>query len=161
LPSIGYLTTKPELNGVYFHLDKNFLKLVGTDSFRLAEKTISSENFKTNLKPPLEMIVPVKTIQEVIRISQEGPEDISSILIYPEVNQVQFLFKNTNEIRLVSRLINGQFPEYASIIPNTTEVKISVKKKELAEAVRLAGLFVLKLMILNLLLKINQKKINN
>jgi len=35
------------------------------------------------------MIVPVKTIQEVIRISQEGPEDISSILIYPEVNQVQ------------------------------------------------------------------------
>ncbi|MDQ5882808.1 MAG: Beta sliding clamp [Patescibacteria group bacterium] len=159
LPSIGYLTTKPELNGVYFHLDKNFLKLVGTDSFRLAEKTISSENFKTNLKPPLEMIVPVKTIQEVIRISQEGPEDISSILIYPEVNQVQFLFKNTNEIRLVSRLINGQFPEYASIIPNTTEVKISVKKKELAEAVRLAGLFCTKINDIKFLLKINQKKL--
>jgi len=75
------------------------------------------------------MIVPVKTIQEVIRISQEGPEDISSILIYPEVNQVQFLFKNTNEIRLVSRLINGQFPEYASIIPNTTEVKFQLRKR--------------------------------
>ena len=159
LPSIGYITTKPELNGIYFHLDKNTLKLVGTDSFRLAEKTLTDDNFKTNIKNPLEMIVPLKTMQEVYRISQEGPEDISLITIYPDINQVQFLFKNNSEIRLVSRLINGRFPEYSSIIPTASEIKLSIAKKELADAVRVAGLFCGKINDIKVTLKANQKKI--
>ncbi|NMB92464.1 MAG: DNA polymerase III subunit beta [Parcubacteria group bacterium] len=159
LPSIGYIATKPELNGIYFHLDKDALKLVGTDSFRLAEKIITSENFKTNIKNPLEMIVPLKTMQEVARISQEGPEDMTTIIIYPDINQVQFLFKNNNEIRLVSRLINGNFPEYSSIIPTTSEIKISLIKKDLAEAVRVAGLFCGKINDIKFTIKANQKKL--
>jgi DNA polymerase-3 subunit beta len=159
LPSIGYITTKPELNGIYFCLEKNNLKLVGTDSFRLAEKTIVADNFKTNIKTPLEMIVPLKTMQEVYRISQEGAEDVNMIIIYPDVNQVQFLFKNNNEIRLVSRLINGRFPEYASIIPTTSEIKISLAKKDFTDAVRVAGLFCGKINDIKFTIKTNQKKL--
>ena len=159
LPSIGYITTKPELNGIYFCLEKNNLKLVGTDSFRLAEKTIAADNFKTNIKTPLEMIVPLKTMQEVARISQEGAEDVNTIVIYPDVNQVQFLFKNNNEIRLVSRLINGRFPEYASIIPTTSEIKISLAKRDFTDAVRVAGLFCGKINDIKFTIKTNQKKL--
>jgi DNA polymerase-3 subunit beta len=159
LPSIGYLSTKPELCGVYFKLEKDTLTLVGTDSFRLAEKKITSKDFKTNLKDNLEMIVPLKTMQEVYRISQEGPEDINVIKIYPEVNQIQFSFKDNGEIRLVSRLINGRFPEYSSIIPKEFENQISVNKKDLADAVRVAGIFCGKINDIKLTINPNQKKI--
>jgi DNA polymerase-3 subunit beta len=159
LPSIGYISTKPELCGVYFKLEKNTLTLVGTDSFRLAEKTISDNNFKTNIKDNLEIIIPLKTMQEVYRISQEEPEDINFTKIYPEVNQVQFSFKNNGEIRLVSRLINGRFPEYSSIIPKEFENKITANKKDLADAVRVAGLFCGKINDIKLTINPTQKKI--
>jgi len=159
LPSIGYISTKPELSGVYLKLEKNVLTLVGTDSFRLAEKTISDKDFKTNIKDNLEIIIPLKTMQEVSRISQEGPEDINFTKIYPEVNQVQFSFKNSGEIRLVSRLINGRFPEYSSIIPQEFENKITANKKDLADAVRVAGLFCGKINDIKLTINPNQKKI--
>jgi len=159
LPSIGYLSTKPELCGVYFKLEKDTLTLVGTDSFRLAEKTITSKDFKTNFKDNLEIIVPLKTMQEVYRISQEGPEDINVIKIYPEVNQIQFSFKDNGEIRLVSRLINGRFPEYSSIIPKEFENQISVNKKDLADAVRVAGIFCGKINDIKLTINPNQKKV--
>jgi len=159
LPSIGYISTKPELCGVYFKLEKNTLTLVGTDSFRLAEKTISDNNFKTNIKDNLEIIIPLKTMQEVYRISQEEPEDINFTKIYPEVNQVQFSFKNSGEIRLVSRLINGRFPEYSSIIPKEFENKITANKKDLADAVRVAGLFCGKINDIKLTINPTQKKI--
>ncbi|MFA5392608.1 MAG: DNA polymerase III subunit beta [Candidatus Paceibacterota bacterium] len=159
LPSIGYISTKPELCGVYFKLEKNVLTLVGTDSFRLAEKTITNNDFKTNIKDNLEIIVPMKTMQEVYRISQEGPEDINFTKIYSEVNQIQFSFKNSGEIRLVSRLINGRFPEYSSIIPKEFENEITINKKDLADAVRVAGLFCGKINDIKLTINPVQKKI--
>lgn len=159
LPSIGYISTKPELNGVYLKLEKNILTLVGTDSFRLAEKTITDKDFKTNIKDKLEMIIPLKTMQEVSRISQESSEDVNATTIYPDVNQVQFSFKNTDEIRLVSRLINGRFPEYHSIIPKEFENKIIVNKKDFTDATRIAGLFCGKINDIKLKLNPSQKKI--
>lgn len=159
LPSIGYISTKPELCGVYFKLEKNTLTLVGTDSFRLAEKTITDKDFRTNIKDNLELIVPLKTMQEVSRISQEGQEDINLVRIYPEVNQIQFSFKNSGEIRLVSRLISGRFPEYSSIIPKELENKITLRKKDLADAVRVAGLFCGKINDIKLTINPSQKKI--
>jgi len=158
LPSIGYITTKPELNGVYLSLDKNTLKFVGTDSFRLAEKTLTDSDFKTNIKEKLEMIIPLKTMQEVVRISSEL-DDLTSITIYPDINQVQFIFKNTTEVRLVSRLINAKFPEYQAIIPKDFEIELTVDKKELADAIRIAGLFTGKINDVKLTLKPNSKKI--
>ena len=51
--------------GFYLNFDKEILKLVATDSFRLAEKTISQAS---NLSQPISLIVPQRTIQELIRI---------------------------------------------------------------------------------------------
>jgi len=143
IPSVGYTSPKPELNGVLFKLEnsgnKNILKLVGTDSFRLSEKIISSQKIKTNIKDDLEIIIPLRTAQEVLRIIQEEPEDgATTVKISPESNQIQFLLKN---VRLISRLINAEYPKYSSIIPSVFENQIILDKKELTEAVKIVGLF--------------------
>jgi len=143
IPSVGYTSPKPELNGVFFKLEnkssKSILKLVGTDSFRLAEKNISSEKIKTNIKDDLEMIIPLRTAQEVLRIIQEEIEEVSSVIkISPESNQVQF---SLNNVRLISRLINAEYPKYSSIIPSNFENQTILNKKKLIEAVKIVGLF--------------------
>jgi len=140
LPTISYVSSRPELNGMLLRLEKNILKMVGTDSFRLGEKTITEDNFKTNIKDEMEMIIPLKTIQEIFRINQEDME-LATIKIHPEPNQVEFLFKNIEGVRVISRLINGQYPEYSSIIPKEFENKIVFSKKDLIEIVKISGLF--------------------
>jgi DNA polymerase-3 subunit beta len=143
IPSIGYTSPKPELNGCLFKLENNsskaLLKLVGTDSFRLAEKNISSKKIKTNIKDDLEIIIPLRTAQEVLRIIQEDEDDESSIIkVYPESNQIQFSLSN---VRLISRLINAEYPKYSSIIPSNFGNKTILNKKKLIEAVKIVGLF--------------------
>jgi len=143
IPSVGYTSPKPELNGILFKLENNtsksVLKLVGTDSFRLAEKCISFEKIKTNIKSDLELIIPLRTAQEVLRIIQEEIEEVSTIVkISPESNQVQFLLDN---VRLISRLINAEYPKYSSIIPSSFENQVVLNRKKLIEAVKIVGLF--------------------
>ncbi|MDD5545098.1 MAG: DNA polymerase III subunit beta [Candidatus Paceibacterota bacterium] len=139
IPSISYSSLKPELNGVLLKLENGILKIVGTDSFRLAEKTIFNDKFKTNIKEDLEIIIPLRSSQELLRIIQEQiEEDSTKIKINPEINQVQF---STENIRLISRLINAEYPKYASIIPKNFEINIIFDKKDLLEAVKVVGLF--------------------
>lgn len=143
IPSVSYTSSKPELNGILFKLENNtsksILKLVGTDSFRLAEKSIPSEKIKTNIKNNLEVIIPLRTTQEVLRIIQEEMDEISNVIkIFPESNQIQFLFNN---VRLISRLINAEYPKYSSIIPSNFENQIILNRKKLIEAVKVVGLF--------------------
>jgi DNA polymerase III subunit beta len=143
IPSVGYTSPKAELNGILLKLEtsgsKKLLKLVGTDSFRLAEKEISSSKIKTNIKDDLKIIIPLRTAQEILRLIQEKTENEGSIIkIMPEPNQIEFSF---SDMRLVSRLINAEYPEYSSIIPKSFENQITVNKKELAEAVKIIGLF--------------------
>ena len=143
LPSISYSSPKAELNGVLLKLEasenKGVLKLVGTDSFRLAEKIILASKIKTNIKNDLEVIIPLRTAQEVARLIQENLDNGSSLIrIIPEPNQIQFSF---SDIRVVSRLINADYPKYSSIIPKEFENKAILNKKELSEAVKIIGLF--------------------
>jgi len=139
LPSISYNSTKPELNGVFIKLNKSGLELVGTDSFRLARKIINTNNIKTNIKDEISVIVPLRTMQELLRILQGDTEEESSLVrISSDPNQIQF---SLEDIRLVSRLINAEYPKYSSIIPADFENKVLISKKELLEAVKVVGLF--------------------
>ena len=139
LPSVSYNSSKPELNGVFLKLHKDGLELVGTDSFRLARKIIKRDDIKTNIEKELAVIVPLRTMQELLRILQEDLEEESSLVrISSDPNQIQFSLEN---IRLVSRLINAEYPQYSSVIPSEFENKIIVTKRELLEAVKVVGLF--------------------
>lgn len=123
---------RPEISGVLFDFQITFLKFVATDSFRLAEKTIFDRDYKTNLTQGFKIIVPLKTIQEIIRTLDEDQE--TKIII----DQNQILFKNQNQ-EILSRLIDGQYPDYEQIIPKKAETEIILPKEKFLSAIKLVG----------------------
>ena len=133
---------KPEISGVYFSFNKTNIKLVATDSFRLAEKTIQGE-YKNLFNKDISFILPQKTVKELINILPE--EDGKNIRIYFSESQVMFetfLPNSTHpEINIVSRQIDGQYPTYEEIIPKTSKTKIVVNKDEFNRQIKTAGLF--------------------
>lgn len=125
---------RPEIGGVLFIGEVAALKLAATDSFRLAEAKIVGDQMRSKTEETLTATVPLKTTQEVIRVM-----DGDAINIYFEDNQVLFETENTS---IISRLIEGTFPDYSSIIPQKTETNILLKREELINALKLASLFV-------------------
>ncbi len=125
---------RPEISGVLFDFQITFLKLVATDSFRLAEKTIPLSQFKHNFPAGFKVIVPLKTAQELIRIiSHETP-----LFIYVDANQI--LFKS-DDIEVISRLIDGNYPDYEQIIPKEFITEMVVDRAHLMNAIKLVSNF--------------------
>lgn len=140
---------RPEISSIYIKIDPDQIKFVATDSFRLAHKTlllskemedkIKFDNFK-----PQNIILPIRTAGEVLRIL--GNQN-SNIVININDNQVLFDFGDTH---LISRLIDGNYPDYEVIIPKSFETKCHLSKNDAEEAVKLAGCFSSKLNDVNL-----------
>lgn len=126
-------TTRPILTGVYFNLNKNELRMAATDSYRLAEKTLPVKESEGDIS----CIIPSKTILELGSIlSFTKPEgEIEGIV---SKNQVLFSF---NKIKITSRLIEGQFPNYQQVIPKETKTKIKLNNSELSLALKRINLF--------------------
>jgi len=157
LNSAGFSSGRSELNGVYFDFNEDRLKLVTTDSFRLSEKTINNNLFKGNLKEEKIAIVPLRTAQEVLKISQDLKSETGiKVKIYFDPNQVLFDF---GQINLISRLVEGNYPKYENIIPQKFETKLFLNKKSLIEAIKIAGLFSSKINDIKLIVKPDQKEI--
>ncbi len=125
---------RPELSGVLLVTDGSSVKFVATDSFRLAEKTLIGKQFKTSMQKGVQCIIPLKTAQEVMRIFK----DDDAVLMQVDVNQI--VFKNQQQ-EIISRLIDGRYPEYEQIIPKTNETELSVSKEKLISAVKLVSSF--------------------
>lgn len=145
--------TKPELNGVFFDFQINSLKLATTDSFRLSEKNIVNSQFKSDINHEFKLIIPLKTIQEVIRIFKDEDDLIK---IYPDPSQI--LFKTENS-EIISRLISGDFPNYQSIIPESFETEITLSKEQLINALKLTSSFTDRLNEIKISIKENTKNI--
>ena len=123
--------TRPVLAGVYLIASSGKLKLVATDSYRLAEKTINtlSKDAKANL------IVPARTLAEIGRLIDESIEKVS---IHVGENQVEFKLGPTE---VVSRLIEGSFPDYLQIIPTNIKTKIELVTAQFGSAIKMASFF--------------------
>ena len=138
--AVSLSESRLELSGVMFNFNGAGLTLAATDSYRLAEKNIK---IKTNNREEKKIIVPAKTLQELIRIlsgfqaSAVEAED-QEIKFYISENQILFTCGSTE---LVSRLIEGQYPDYQQIIPTTSKTKAISQRAELIRAVKLASLF--------------------
>ncbi|MFA5158434.1 MAG: DNA polymerase III subunit beta [Patescibacteria group bacterium] len=125
--------TRPVLAGIYFKFEANTLLLVATDSYRLAEKKIEVPG----LAVEKEFIVPQRTMQEVLRIASSVESD-SKIAISATDNQVSFSLLDT---LVISRLIEGAFPNYKQIIPTAFKSQAELDLKEFSSAVKMASLF--------------------
>ncbi len=141
---ISLLQNRPEISGVYFNLTPIKLTLAATDTFRLAEKTISLQELENNLEKGEEFsfIVPPKIIREIIAIFT-GKEGIITGFLSP--NQVLFEYVSPEtgkpQIQLLSRLIEGEFPHYEDVIPKSFDVSITLPKNEFLNQIKLASLF--------------------
>ncbi|HAH04721.1 MAG: polymerase III subunit beta protein [Parcubacteria group bacterium GW2011_GWA2_43_17] len=126
--------SRPEISGVLFLINKTALVLVGTDSYRLAEKKITFINPATEEK---QIIVPLRTLQELSRILNEVEGSETNIY----VNDSQILFSLNGEVELISRLIEGQYPDYQQIIPTEFKSQIKIRVDELIRAIKSVSLF--------------------
>ena len=134
VPCVQLSEIRPEIGGVLFDFQLTVLKLAATDTFRLAEKSIYNNQFKTNFIRGFKAIVPVKTIQEIIRIF---PDD-QKITIHMDSNQV---FLKNDDTELISRLIDGEYPDYEQIIPKEFESEITLSNAHFVNALKLVSNF--------------------
>jgi len=126
-------TTRPILSGVCFFVAKNELKMVATDSYRLAEKMLSVKKSSGDIT----CIIPAKTIFEVGYILDAfKDDDVVDIII--SKNQVLF---SVGAVKLISRLIEGQFPNYGQIIPKASKTQIPFNIQELILALKRINIF--------------------
>jgi len=123
---------RPVLAGVYMYTEEDNLFLVATDSYRLAEKRLELDG---DAPKAFSVIVPARTMQELVRLLGEAE---SPVEIYLDENQVMF---KLGEVELVSRLIEGQFPNYRQIIPQHAETSFDIDTAEFSRITKVASLF--------------------
>ena len=120
--------TRPILTGILVSASGDELRMVATDSYRLSVK-------ETRLEAPMEgsfeANVPARALQELARVAQ-GAED-AELEIGVRQNQVVFAVDGTV---LSSRLIDGQFPNYRQLLPETYEHELTLSTGEITEVVR-------------------------
>lgn len=138
--SVSTSENRVELTGVLFSFNKNKLSLAATDSYRLAEKELGVNSFE--ITEDHAVIVPAKTAQELLRVlsnidemAMDGSPDVK---IYLTENQILF---TVDSVSLISRLINGHYPDYKQIIPSKNQTEVVVERAELVRAVKAAALF--------------------
>jgi DNA polymerase-3 subunit beta len=127
-------STRPILSGVYFYVNKNELKLVATDSYRLAEKTVAVKKASGGIS----CIIPAKTIMELGLILGMMGREAEDVDVVVSKNQVLFTF---GRVRITSRLIDGQFPNYQQIIPKTHKTQLTIDANELSLMLKRVNLF--------------------
>ena len=153
-------TTRPEISGVLLIFEKNLIKMVATDSFRLGEKTLFLEK-PFNLHQQYSLILPQKTVKEVINIFGEKKEELKIHL-----SPTQILFEKIipeasphPQVHLISRLIEGEYPNYQEIIPKKYETQFVVQRNEFLNQIKAASLFSGKINEIKLNINPKEKKV--
>jgi DNA polymerase-3 subunit beta len=123
--------SRPVLTGILVRLEAGRLVMAATDSYRLSVK----ETELGEGAPDFEAIVPARALGELARIAQTGDE----IEMGLHENQVVFL---VDGVTLTSRRIDGQFPNYRQLVPESFEHVVPVPRAELLEVVRRTAVIV-------------------
>jgi DNA polymerase-3 subunit beta len=123
---------RPILTGVLAKFEGDTLTLAAADNYRIAVKTL------TVLDPVEEtsVVIPARSLQELGRILSDTSDPVDVILSHSR-NQILFHIEG---IDLISRLIDGQFPNYQQVLPKGFTTKATVDREQLLKAVRLASL---------------------
>jgi DNA polymerase-3 subunit beta len=131
LYSVSFSNIKPEISSIYVFSGKNIpFTFAATDSFRLAEK-----KFKYSFNDFQGVLIPYKSAVEILRIF-EGKE--GKIKLIFDNNQIFLLIDN---IKFISRLTEGIFPDYQQIIPKKFTTEIILNKDVLIGALKMTSIF--------------------
>ncbi|MEX2008360.1 MAG: DNA polymerase III subunit beta [Candidatus Spechtbacterales bacterium] len=132
---------KPELAGVLMWVTSREIRFVATDSFRLAERAVSQQS---TLSSETKAIIPLRAAQEMVRAFQETEGDVEVTF-----EESQLAARDMEavgaRVHFVTKIVDGDFPDYTQIIPKTFVTTTTVDKNDLAQQVRTAGLFASKI----------------
>jgi DNA polymerase III subunit beta len=126
--------SRPVLTGVVAKFEKDRVTFAAADGFRLS---VRHSTLSTPVDQPITVIVPAKALQEVGRVSGDQEDPIEMAVTE---NKSQVLFKLTN-IEIVSQLIDGVFPDFTRIIPESRSTRTVVNTAELQNAVKASSVF--------------------
>jgi DNA polymerase III subunit beta len=129
--AVSHDENRKTLNGVLFKVLPTTIVMVATDGHRMA--MIETEN-KANL-PEQELIIPQKAVHELQRMVASGNENI-----YFGVTGNHIAFKVNNEL-VISRMLEGQFPNYNMVIPKERKVEIQVPRNSFYNSLRRVAVF--------------------
>lgn len=117
------------LTGVLMTVIEGDLYLVATDSYRLAEKKLAKVPQEVNV------LIPSSAMNDLARIIQDGNGDVDIF-----IDESQVLFSH-GDVELMSRLIDGKFPDYKQLIPTKGEVTLTVNKEDFINITKVSSLF--------------------
>lgn len=118
---------RPVFTGALLEINENEVTMVATDTHRMAVKKITIDEPATT---PMRAIIPTKTLAEVSRLlPTDNPAMINIIW-----NRTQIVF-NFESIYIISRLIEGTYPEYEKVIPSQFDSSAVIDRREFAGAV--------------------------
>jgi DNA polymerase-3 subunit beta len=122
---------RPELSGVLIRAKDKEVQMVATDSYRLSQRNIQLPE----ALPEGSAIIPVRAAHEVLRILEN---DTQAASIHIDEQQLTITLPETT---IISRVIDGRFPDFEQIIPQTHETTATVSKSECIEMIKAASLF--------------------
>lgn len=122
-------STRPVLTGVYWHSHEGQLVLAATDGYRLSERQLVKTTSEVSA------IIPTQTLQEVLRTITDDGDEVDVLF---DETQVRF---RINEAEIISRLIDGNFPDYRQLVPKKSDTNITIDKADFVRVTKIAGLF--------------------
>lgn len=120
--------SRPVLTGILVRFTGSTLTMAATDSYRLAVKETQLED----AGPELEAIIPARALQELVRLAG----GVEAVQLGVHENHVVF---SAGDVWLTSRRIDGQFPNYDQLLPESFDVVLTVPREPLLEVIRRAG----------------------
>lgn len=129
-----------ELTGVHIFFYKDRIELAATDSFRLAEETIpfidqQGGGYTEFLSQNQSLIIPGNTLHEIIHVITPESREVKVAL---KENQIFF---EIDGVQIISRIINGKYPDYKQIIPKNFSLQVRIEKESFQRAVKIASSF--------------------
>jgi DNA polymerase III subunit beta len=129
--------SRPVLTGILMKITKRKLLMGSVDGFRLSHKEMKIESGPDS---DYNEIVPAVSLSDVNKILKDMAEDEDMVEIYSLESNNQILFK-IGDVELVSRIIEGEFPNYKDIMPVEKQNSFQILKNELANTVKVVGIF--------------------
>lgn len=121
--------TRPVLTGVLLQTQDGKLFMAATDSYRLAEKSLGVN------KNEVDLLVPASAMQDFLRVVGDSDEDVKI-----SHNEQQAMFK-IGDVELVTRLVDGKYPDYKKLIPAKFKTQATLKKADLVNVTKVSSLF--------------------
>jgi DNA polymerase III subunit beta len=131
--AVSYDETRYVLNGVFLEIEKGIINMVATDGRRLSLVTNSITSLDKKIKTAV--IIPTKTINEIMKVLSLIEND--SIEVGIKDNQIAFKF---GENIMISRIIEGNFPNYDQVIPKKHDITITLPKDDFLSITRRVSL---------------------